>query len=144
MASVFETCGKGCRGVLFWGRCLQVTPDGFLRSSKFVFYVALSEIVGKEMKFLKTEYMYHFIGFIIKVVHENTRSFIFKYIRSPFWFFILKKPSLFYSELFMGEYSSKHKSNLIFAAFSSGKSWVFIVESLCLVKKLSGLLGGAK
>lgn len=102
MASVFETCGKGCRGVLFWGRCVQMMPDGFLRSSKFVFHVALSEIVGKERKFLKTEYMYHFIGFIIKVVRENTRSFIFKYIRKSLLVFYLNKAFTFLFRTFYG------------------------------------------
>lgn len=60
------------------------------------------------MKFLKTEYIYHFVGFIIKV-HKNTRSFIFKYIRKSFLVFYLNKAFNFYSELFMGEYSSKHR-----------------------------------
>lgn len=70
-------------------------PNVFLRSSHFVFCV-VCQIVGK-MKFLKTEYICHFIGFIIKFVHKSTRSFTFKYIRKSLLVFYLNKASVFYS-----------------------------------------------
>lgn len=54
------------------------------------------------MKFLKTEYIHHFIGFIIKVVHEKTRSFIFKYIRKSFLVFYLNKAFTFLFRTFYG------------------------------------------
>ena len=70
-------------------------PNVFL-SSHFVFCV-VCQIMGKEMKFLKTEYICHYIGFIIKFVHKSTRSFIFKYIRKSLLVFYLNKASVFYS-----------------------------------------------